>query len=243
MNSWGKLYGVGIGPGDTELLTLKAAKVLNSVAVIFSPRSAPKKESLARRIIEPVLRSTAEVVELDFPMTKDESKLDAHWTKAASEVASVLKAGKDAAFVTLGDPFFYSTYIYLYNKLKKDYPEAQIITLPGISSVFASASAAGTPIAIGEEKVLILPLPNDASIIRPYLRDFENIIIMKVGEKLKGLVEVLSELGLSDKAVLVQKVSQAGEEKIIQGLANLTEAELAEVGYLSTVIVKTGVGG
>lgn len=238
MNKFGRLYGVGIGPGNTELLTIKAKNILNLVDVIFTPRSAPKRDSIARKIIEPVLNGKAQVRELIFPMTKDKGELEKHWAEAASEVASVLRHGKDAAFVTLGDPFFYSTYIYLYKKLKESYSSLEIVTLPGISSAFASASAAGVPIAIGDEKVAIIPLPRDTQIIRPYLDMFETLIILKVGDKLKGLVEVLEKAGLVDQAILVQKVSQVGEERIVYDLTELTEDDLNEVGYLSTVIIK-----
>ncbi|NCO66742.1 MAG: precorrin-2 C(20)-methyltransferase [Candidatus Aquicultor secundus] len=238
MASQGRLYGIGIGPGDTQLLTLKSVEVLNSVDVIFTPRSAPKRNSIARKIIEPALKGKAQIIELTFPMTKDKGELESHWSTAAAEVAGILREGKNAAFVTLGDPFFYSTYIYLYNKLKEEYPEADIITLPGISSAFASASAAGVPIAIGDEKLAIIPLPRDTAAIRPYLEMFDTVIILKVGEKLRGLIDVLTELGLQDNAVLVQKVSQKGSERIITGLSGLSEAELDEVGYLSTVMVK-----
>ncbi len=239
MSKFGKLYGIGIGPGDTELLTIKAKNVLNSVDVIFTPRSAPKRGSIARKIIEPVLSGRAQIRELTFPMTKDRGELEKYWAAAASEVAGILQGGKNAAFVTLGDPFFYSTYIYLYRKLKEEHPELNVVTLPGISSAFASASAAGVPIAIGDEKVAVIPLSRDIRTIRPYLDMFDTLIILKVGDKLRGLVEALAEAGLLTNAVLVQKVSQAGDERIIHDLTKLTEDDLNEVGYLSTVIVKT----
>lgn len=239
MSKFGKLYGVGIGPGDTELLTIKAKNVLNSVDVIFTPRSAPKRDSIARKIIEPVLNGKAQIRELTFPMTKDRGELEKHWAVAASQVVGVLQGGKNAAFVTLGDPFFYSTYVYLYRELKEEHPGLDMVTLPGISSAFASASAAGVPIATGDEKVAVIPLPGDTRAIRPYLDMFDTLIILKVGDKLRGLVEVLSDAGLVDNAVLVQKVSQAGEERIIHDLTKLMEDDLNKVGYLSTVIVKT----
>ncbi|MBE0446608.1 MAG: precorrin-2 C(20)-methyltransferase [Actinobacteria bacterium] len=238
MTKLGKLYGIGVGPGDTELLTLKAVSILNSVDVIFSPRSAPRRESIARKIIEPVLNGKAEVVELVFPMTREKDRLEQHWSQAADEVASALRNGKNSAFVTLGDPFFYSTYIYLYRKLRERYPEIDIITSPGISSAFASASAAGIPIAIGDEKVVVIPLPGDVRGIQRYVEMFDTVIILKVGERLKELVEILASSGLAGNAILVQKVSQQGSEKIIFGLSGLTRDELNKVGYLSTVIVK-----
>ncbi|MDI6716335.1 MAG: precorrin-2 C(20)-methyltransferase [Actinomycetota bacterium] len=238
MNSLGKLYGVGIGPGDTELLTIKAVNVLNSVEVIFTPRAAPTRDSIARKIIEPVLDNKKKIKELTFPMTKQKEELEYYWAEAASEVENVLKEGKNAAFVTLGDPFLYSTFIYLYRKIRERNPLVEIVTLPGISSIFASASAAGIPIASGSEKVAIIPLSRDVNQIKPYLDMFDTIFILKVGDKLQDLVDLLSRLELADKSVLVQKVSQAGLQRVIRNLPELREDELREVGYLSTVIVK-----
>ncbi|HEY3373909.1 MAG TPA: precorrin-2 C(20)-methyltransferase [Candidatus Aquicultor sp.] len=236
---WGKLYGLGIGPGDAELLTLKAVRILNSVDVIFAPRPAPKRDSLALAIVKPILDGTADVRELDFPMTKDPNDLDAHWNRATDEIAQILSEGKDAAFITLGDPFFYSTYIYLYECLRAKYPEIAIETVPGISSVFASASAAGVPLAIGDESVVIMPVPDNFDVLHSYAGQADTIILMKVGGKLPRLIEALAELGLEKDAVLVQRVSQASREAIIKGLSNLSNEELKSAGYLSTVIIKT----
>jgi len=240
MSARGTLYGVGIGPGDTDLLTLKAVNILNEVDVIFAPCAGVKKESIAKKIIEPVLRNKTEVKELVFPMTKNKDELEQHWSQAADAVISILNTGKSAAFITLGDPFFYSTYIYLHRKLKENYPETDVVTMPGVSSVFASASAAGIPIAIGDEKVAIVPLPKVIGELWHYLETFDTVVILKVGERLKGLVEFLRGLGIADNVVLVQKASQQGSEKVIYGLSGLTDDELGDVGYLSTVIVKTG---
>jgi precorrin-2/cobalt-factor-2 C20-methyltransferase len=237
----GRLYGVGIGPGDTELLTIKAVNVLKSVDIIFSPRSAPKKDSIARRIVEPVLNSNTEFKELVFPMTKDRKELEKHWSEAADEVAKALSEGKSGAFITLGDPFFYSTYIYLYRKLKEEHPEIEIVTLPGVSSPFAAAAAAGIPIAVGDEKLAIVPLPEVIGEIWHYLETFDTVIILKVGERLRAFVKVLSGFGLLDNAVLVQKASHDADEKIIMGLSKLDDEMLDNAGYLSTVIVKRDV--
>jgi len=234
----GRLYGVGIGPGDTELLTIKAVNVLKSVDVIFAPRSAPKRESIAKQIVAPVINGTTEFRELVFPMTKDKKELEKHWSEAAAEVSRVLSEGKNAAFITLGDPFFYSTYIYLYTRLKREYPEVKIVTLPGVSSPFASASAAGIPIAVGDEKVAIVPLPQVIGELWHYLETFDTVIILKVGERLRALVKVLEGFGLVDNAVLVQKASHDADERVAIGLGQLTDEELDSAGYLSTVIVK-----
>lgn len=237
----GRLFGVGIGPGDTELLTVKAVNVLKSVDIIFSPRSAPKRESIAKKIVEPVLNGDAEFRELIFPMTKDKAELEKHWSEAADEVAKALAEGKSGAFITLGDPFFYSTYIYLYRKLREEHPEIEIVTLPGVSSPFAAAAAAGIPIAVGDEKLAIVPLPEVIGEIWHYLETFDTVIILKVGERLRAFVKVLSGFGLLNHAVLVQKASHQAEEKVVMGLSNLDDETLDNAGYLSTVIVKRDV--
>lgn len=241
MANQGRLYGVGIGPGDTELLTIKAVNILKTVDIIFTPRSAPKRESIAKQIVAPVVNGSAKFKELAFPMTKDKDELERHWAEAAAEVSETLREGKNAAFITLGDPFFYSTYIYLYNKLRQEHPDLEVVTLPGVSSPFASASAAGIPIAVGEEKVAIIPLPQVIGELWHYLETFDTVIILKVGERLRALVKVLNGFGLENNAVLVQKASHDADEKVVMGLSRLSDEELDSAGYLSTVIVKRDV--
>ena len=122
----GKLIGIGVGPGDTELLTLKAAKVLESVPVIFSPKSAKEKKSIALSIVTPILEKRKDykrlmVVEPLFPMIEDQQELEKYWNSAAELIANYLDSGRDVAFITLGDPSIFSTYSYTQKKLANRY--------------------------------------------------------------------------------------------------------------------------
>ena len=139
----GKLIGIGVGPGDTELLTLKAAKVLESIPVIFSPKSAKEKESIALSIVKPLLEKRDDykkvmIVEPIFPMIENKNELEKIWNSAADLVSQYLNTGRDVAFITLGDPSIFSTYSYLQKRLVDDY---EVETIPGITSFTACAAA------------------------------------------------------------------------------------------------------
>src|SRR3989338_4834424 len=157
----GKLYGVGIGPGDPKLLTLKAKDALEKADTIFAPKGSDEGISVARKIIEQVIEGKKTYVELTFPMTKDKNLLRKYWKKAAQRIAGEIKKGKQAAFVTLGDPFIYSTYIYLLKMLKQDFPNIDVETIPGISAFNAAASRASFSLLEGKEKMAVLPVGED----------------------------------------------------------------------------------
>ena len=133
----GKLIGIGVGPGDTELLTLKAARILKSVPVVFSPKSAKEKESIALSIVRPILKERKDykrlmLVEPIFPMIEDKEELEKVWTSASEMIAQYLDSGRDVAFITLGDSSVFSTYSYVQRKLAGRY---EIETIPGIVSI------------------------------------------------------------------------------------------------------------
>ena len=139
----GKLYGIGVGPGDTELLTLKAARILKTVPVVFTPKSSKEKESIALSIVKPILKERNDYKRLMlvtpiFPMIEDKEELEKIWTSASEMIAQYLNSGRDVAFITLGDPSVFSTYAYVQKRLIDDY---EIETVPGITSFTACAAA------------------------------------------------------------------------------------------------------
>lgn len=230
-----KLYGIGIGPGDPKLLTLRAAEVLNQVDTVFTPKGNEDGESFARSIIERVISGQKDFVELTFPMTKDKKILNRYWWLAARRIAKEVKKGKQVAFVTIGDPFIYSTYIHLLKRLKQAFPDIDVETIPGISAFNAAASRAGTPLAEGDEKLAILPVTSDLCGLKEAFKEFDTVVLMKVGSKLDKVVHLLKEQKLIKKAVLA---SHAGlkNEKIIHNLASLKDKK---AGYLSIIIVRS----
>src|SRR3989338_6996049 len=234
----GKLYGVGIGPGDPKLLTLKAKDALEKADIIFAPKGSDEGISVARGIIEQVVKGEKTYIELTFPMTKDKNLLKKYWKKAGQRIAGELKKGKQSAFVTLGDPFIYSTYIYLLRIIKQDYPKIEVETIPGISAFNAAASRAGFSLLEGKEKMAVLPVNETMDGIEDALKDFDTVVLMKVGAKLQKVIRLLKQKGLAKNAVLISRVGHPNE-KIIRNIANIKDKEL---GYLSVIFVKTKAG-
>jgi len=232
---WGKLYGVGIGPGDPKLLTLRAKEILEKVDLIFCPKGDEDKTSWARSIIEAMTSSPKEFVELTFPMSRNEKVLKAYWRKAARRIAEAVAKGKEAAFITLGDPFIYSTYIYLLRTLRQDFPSIEVETIPGISAFNAAAARAQVPLVQGDERLAILPVREDLRGLREAFEAFDTVILMKVGSKLHKVMSLFEELDLLENSVLVSRLGQPGE-KMIHDLSSLNNAE--REGYLSVIIVK-----
>jgi precorrin-2/cobalt-factor-2 C20-methyltransferase len=232
----GKLYGIGIGPGDPKLLTLRAKEILDEVDMIFSPRASEEGTSMARSILEASTSRPKEFVDLTFPMTRDEAVLKTYWQEAAEKVAKAVNAGKQVAFVTIGDPFLYSTYIYLLKALRQNFPNLEVETIPGISAFHAAASRAEVSLAEGDERLAILPVPRDLGGLREAFREFDTVVLMKVGSKLDEVVALLEELDLLESSVLVSRVG-CPEEKIIRDFHSLRKDDRG--GYLSVMIVKT----
>lgn len=230
----GRLYGVGIGPGDPKLLTIKAKEILDGVGTIFVPRANDNEVSCALSIIETSVVGKKKYVELTFPMTKNKKILKLYWQKAASRIALEVRKNKDAAFVTIGDPFIYSTYIYLLKTLRRDFPDIETETIPGVSSFNAAAARAQLPLVEASEKFAVLAVKRNLEGLKDALEFFDTVVLMKVGSKLKNVIRLLKEMNLADNSLLVSRVGHR-EETIIRGLKFLKDKKL---GYLSVIIVK-----
>lgn len=231
----GKLYGIGIGPGDPKLLTLKAKEIIDQVDIIFCPKGDEDGTSWARSIIEATTSSPKEFVDLTFPMTRDEKVLRVYWQKAAKRVAEALGDGRQGAFITLGDPFIYSTYIYLFRTLRQNFPDIEVETIPGISAFNAAAARAQVPLVQGDERLAILPVTTDLRGLRETFEAFDTVILMKVGSKLDKVMALLAESDLLKHSVLVSRLGQPGE-RMIHDLSSLNQVK--REGYLSVIIVK-----
>jgi precorrin-2/cobalt-factor-2 C20-methyltransferase len=229
-----KLYGIGIGPGDPKLLTLGAKEILDRVPTIFVPKSKLTKNSLARAIVEEVILGPKDFIELTFPMTNDKKVLKDSWQKAARIIAKKTKEKKETAFVTLGDPLIFSTYIYLLKILSQDFPDLDLETIPGISSFGAAASRLGLPLVEGNQKLAILPLAKDLKGLRETLNKFDTTVLMKVASKLDKVIGLLKEMKLIKNSVLITHAGHSNE-RIIRDLSSIKDKKL---GYLSVIIVK-----
>ena len=231
----GKLYGIGIGPGDPKLLTLKAKEIIDQADIIFCPKGDEDGTSWARSIVETTTSAPKEFVDLQFPMTRNKKVLKAYWKKAARRIAEEVAKGKQGAFITLGDPFIYSTYIYLLKMLRQDFPDIEVETIPGINAFNAAAARAQIPLAQGDERMAILPVRKDLRGLREAFEAFDTVVLMKVGSKLDKVMALLEELDLLKHSVLVSRIGYPGE-KVIHDLSSLEKIE--KEGYLSVIIVK-----
>ncbi|NTW88643.1 MAG: precorrin-2 C(20)-methyltransferase, partial [Desulfobulbaceae bacterium] len=201
------VYAVGVGPGDPELLTRKAERILRSVDVILAPVSNPGEASVALDTIREFIDDRRqEIVVHQFPMTSDRSRLLPAWQEAAALIAGHVEAGHSVAFITIGDPLFYSTFIYLLRILREQWPHLPIEIVPGISSINAAASEAALPLVEGDEKMAVIPATAGIEQIRTALETYETVVLLKVKPLFPAIVDLLRETGREQTTVFVERV-------------------------------------
>lgn len=224
----GKLYGVGVGPGDPELLTLKAVRVLREADVVLVPDSV-KADKTALHIASAYLQNkTVETV--TTPMVRDKAVVDAAYTAAAGRICALLDQGKQVAFLTLGDPTVYSTYMYIHEKVLARGYDVEVV--PGVPSFCAAAARLNLSLCQGSEPLLIVPASHGAE----GLLDVKaNKVFMKAGKSILELQSQLRDRGLLDHAAMVENCSMENE-RVYPRFADLQEAS----GYFSLVIAKEG---
>ncbi len=234
-----KFYGIGVGPGEPELITLKALNALKEADIIFTPKASVKSESLARTIVEGLLPAEANFFELEFPMTKDETELRKRYLASAHLIADNIKNGKPVAYLTIGDPLLYSTYIYLLRALAEVAPDLTVETIPGIAAYSAIASRLGFSLAEKNERLCICPVPTGAGAmeeLRKIIELHDTIVIMKVAKNLTNVLALIEEMGLTSSTAFGSRIGLP-DEKVIDG--NNEGFDLsAKEGYLSTIIVR-----
>jgi precorrin-2/cobalt-factor-2 C20-methyltransferase len=199
----GTFYGVGVGPGDPELLTLKAVRVLQQCDAIYVPTSRLSKQTYVADIAAAYAASDSEVVPVNFSLADHASGRQQHWHNTAQEIAARLQDGQDVAFVTLGDALLYSTYIYLLRALYEVLPEPRVETVPGISAVSSVAATTNCPLGEGEQPLTIIPAANDLEKIRSLVMAGNGVAIMKIGHRLPSLVEMLDVCNALGRSVFV----------------------------------------
>lgn len=235
MSNLGTLYGLGVGPGDPELITVKAFRLLKECPVIAYPRKKRGAKSYALAITELYVNTEQkEMMGLTFPMTRDKEALEMQWTKTVESVWAYLVQGKDVAFVTEGDPMIYSTYIHLMRLMNERHPEVKAVSIPGISSINASASRLGIPLADGDEQIAIVPAMDDYDKMRKAIEEHDCVVFIKVAKVIDLMLSVLRDLGLVNKASVLTKVTSS-EEEIWR---NVEELQGRELEYLTLMVVR-----
>jgi precorrin-2/cobalt-factor-2 C20-methyltransferase len=225
----GKFIGIGVGPGEPDLLTVKAVKALNNVDVICAPKSKESKPSLALSIVQGILddrKSDYEILEPIFPMIEDENALQGYWNQASILIAEKLDVGMDVAFITLGDPTVYSTFSYVFQRIKElDY---ETLIIPGITSFTGCAASAKIPLAEKDEIIVIVPKVDDR--LSQILEYGDTFVIMKTSRHSDLLAEVINDDERNKEVISVQNCSMK-DEKVFDGFSN-------NKNYLTTTIVK-----
>ncbi len=235
----GALTIIGVGPGDPELLTLKAVRVIRESKVIFVPKGRDDGSSLALSIVEnAVSLAGKEIIEAYFPMRKtraqgQDSELDQKWDATVKAIIDKINSGEDVVFITIGDPTIYSTYFYLHELIMERAPDAEIRFVPGISSINASAATAGIALSLANEKIAVLPA-NYLDELESTLEKFDTIILMKVNKVFNHVLELLEKTGLTDNAICVSRAGME-DEKVYR---NIKAIDSSKLDYFSTMIVK-----
>jgi precorrin-2/cobalt-factor-2 C20-methyltransferase len=218
----GVLYGVGVGPGDPGLITIKAVRILSEVDEIFTASSSSNEDSLAARIASPHLRPGATIRKLGFPMTADQAVLSAAWEDNARQVAATLRAGRSAAFLTLGDCLTYSTYAYLLQHLRRVMPEARVESVPGVASYQLAAARLNRPLVLGRESLAILGGSTGGPDEEAVLAAADNLAILKSYRDTPAMLAKLKALGLADRTALCANLALPGET-VVDGVGDLKE--------------------
>jgi len=227
----GRLLGVGVGPGDPELLTLKALRCLQAVPVVayVSARGQP---STARQISAPHLQPGQREINIALPMHPSPELADAAYDEGASRIGAELERGRDVAVLCEGDPLLYGSFNQLLKRLAPFYP-TEIV--PGITSIAAAAAAARRPLAIRTDTLSVLPATLPMEALRARLGQTNAAAILKVGRHLDKVRQVLAALNLLDRAIYVEQVSTAG-----QRVMPLVDMKEVSAPYFSLILIPPG---
>lgn len=226
----GRLYGVGLGPGDPDLITLKSARLIASAQVVAYPALAGG-DSFARSIAAGLIAPGAREVVIDVPMIQAREPAQAAYDAGAARIAVELDAGRDVVCLCEGDPFFYGSFMYLHARLSDRYA---VEVVPGVSSLTACAARAGQPLAARNERVTVLPGPLPEDELARRIEGAESVAILKVGRHLPKLRAVIGRLGLAERAIYVERATLADER-----ICPLSEAP-DKAPYFSMILVAKG---
>jgi precorrin-2/cobalt-factor-2 C20-methyltransferase len=233
MNNTGKFYGIGVGPGDPDLLTLRAVKAFKSVDVVFEVVGPNTKKSVSGSVLDS-LEIKADRFSLTFSMSLENDVRNAAIVKNAGIIAESLLQGKNCAFATIGDPMVYSTYIYILGELSTRYPELEVETIPGITSFQAAASISNFPLVEHTETLCVIPAFSEENLEKYPIDNADTIVFLKTYRSRNSILEILKKKGIVCSALYAARIGLDGE----LFCQDLNEIESLPEEYLSLLIVK-----
>ena len=226
----GKFYGVGVGVGDEEELTLKAVRILKNADVLVLPEAKKNEGSTAFEIVKEHIRENTEKLFLEFPMLEDIKEKEKSRRKNADIIKEELENGKNVVFLTIGDPMVFSTYTYILEYLEET---DRVETVPGITSFGSMASRLNIPLVIGDEDLKIVSLNKNTDIYKE-IENNTNVVFMKLSRNFERLKKALEDTGNIENSILISNCGKENEEII----TDVAKAE--KVHYFSTLILKKG---
>lgn len=230
----GTLYGISVGTGDSELITVKGLRILQQVSIVAFPSGLNHKQGIAEQIIQPWLLSEQTQLALDFPYIQDEQLLQNAWATAAEQVWDYLKLGEDVAFACEGDISFYSTFNYLAQTITEHHPEVKIEMIPGVCSPLAAASALGIPLTIRQQKLVILPALYTVKDLETILEWADVVVLMKVSSVYQQVWSILQKMNLLESSFIVERATFT-DQVIYNDLINYPQLKLS---YFSVLIIQ-----
>ena len=232
-SSLGTLYGIGVGPGDPDLITVKALKRLQAAAVVAFPAGLGEAPGVAEKIIQPWLSAQQTKLPLSFPYVLDSQTLETAWQAAAETVWPYLQSS-DVVFACEGDVSFYGTFTYLAQALQQQHPEVKIEAIAGVSSPMAAAAMLGIPLTCQAERLAILPALYSLSDLEKALDWAEVIVLMKVSRVYSQVWPILKKHQLLNQSYVVEKATSL-DQKLYAGLQDYPDLSLS---YFSLLIVQ-----
>jgi precorrin-2/cobalt-factor-2 C20-methyltransferase len=240
-DSMPELICVGCGPGDPELLTVKAVNAIKNADLIMCPTSREGKPSIALSVVSSLLDhgKNQEIVNLVFPMTKDKDTLENTWQKNSQIIAESVLSGKKVVYLTVGDPYLYSTWIYLHREISAKYPDINITVIPGIVSMFTFASKVGISLAEGSEKMAVIPSCYDLTKVKEIAKNCDTMVFLKDGRYFDQVIQLLREAEFSDDSIFAIGQDLDTDKEIVRKLTlgQVTKDTMTSK-YFSIMVVK-----
>ncbi len=235
-----KLSCIGCGPGDPDLLTVKAVDRIRKAQIIFAPTSREGKPSIALSIVRQHISETANSVNLLFPMIKDRESLRPQWRNNASMIGNAVREGKETVYLTVGDPSMYSTWTYINNEIKQTFKDIEVEVIPGITSFFAFAAEAKMSLVEADQTLGIVPSCYDLDKVKNTAKACDAVVFLKDGRYFDSVIAMLPDAGFSDSSIVTIAQDLSGEKEImkISNLGELRRTKNPAGKYFSLMVAK-----
>ncbi len=231
----GTLWGIGVGPGPAGYLPLAALEALQKADLVYVPRARGAQASVALQCLAGIAIAPERLREIEFNMDPDRSVLSEHYARLGESIALELRAGRNVAYLTIGDTLTYSTYGYVLAALRERIADLPHRTFPGITSYASAAAALDWPLGEGKERVLILPCPETADELRREIETHDIVVLMKIGPRLGWVLDLLREMDIARHCAFARRIGLEGE-LLARDVVDLSATEA--MGYLATLLVR-----